>query len=153
MADFIVRLLNNGMECYGFSCPESLGNYFTFGKGGLHSLTETCVYDELYKLNIKAYSERYHNSDADAADMVYPEYREVSLWKPLHYAAGKDGRARPAVPESYYRLRKHLKFWLYQCDEDSTRESELYKGMQMLSNRLTDFIVENAEAYYNLPWE
>ena len=153
LADFIVRLLDCGLECYGFSCPQILGNYFRVNKGPFSEYSEKDVYDKLFQLNIKAYSERYKELELENTDVFYPEYKSVSLWKPLEYVADAHGRAKIVVPASYYRLCKHLKFWLYQCDEDATRNSELYKGMKELCNRLTTFIVENTEAYYNLPWE
>lgn len=153
LADFIVRLLNHGLESYGFSCPQTLGDYFRFKRSSFSEYNEKMVYDELFQLNIKAYSERYKELDLENIEVYYPEFKSVSLWKPLEYVADANGRAKIVVPTTYYRLRKHLMFWLYQCEEDGTKDSDLYKGMKELCERLTAFIVENTEAYYNLPWE
>ena len=141
LADFIARLLNCGLECYGFTCPQTLGDYFRFRQGSFGLVNEKVIYDELFQLNIKAYSDRYKELELDNADVFYPEYKSISLWKPLEYVADAHGRAKIVVPTSYYRIRKHLRFWLYQCDEDATKTSELYKGMKELCERLTAFIV------------
>ncbi len=144
IASYIRRLLNVDFRCNGMSCPESLGNeLWRLGcrKGGFYF--DENIFNELMKLNYAAYLGRY----PAAGDVSIPAYEHNDISQYTEYE-----KEHFVIAKWHYKMYKLISFFNYQCCEDATSNSELYKGMCELESALARFIVTNTEDYVLMDW-
>ena len=147
IAGFIEELLNMGFDYHGFEPPKSLAEALKdlacYDKDGFFSAKK--IYYELARLNYMAYTERYQ---MPCISREIPEYKKVSLSARKEYA-----NHHYIIADWHYRIYKMIAFFNYQCDEDATASTALYKATRDLEDRLAAFIVQNTEAYNQFYWE
>ena len=105
------------------------------------------VYAVLYRLNEAAYEGRY-NVEPGSAD----EFPAMPQTFPhlLHLLDYNDGRY--TIDPDFYAFAKLLNSFIYQCNEDATRNNPVLKALSGTSRALYAFIVQNAAEYNNAEW-
>lgn len=93
------------------------------------------IYAVLYKLNEAAYTGRYHVEAADAEDFpimptVFPHLLHLLDWNEGRYTIDRD----------FYAFVKLLDSFIYQCNEDATRNNPVLKALSGTSRALYAFI-------------
>ena len=105
------------------------------------------IYAVLYKLNDAAYTGRYHLETADAEDFpamptVFPHLLHLLDWDAGRYTIDRD----------FYAFTKLLDSFIYQCNEDATRNNPVLKALSGTSRALYAFIVQNSADYAAAEW-
>lgn len=150
IADSVATVVNLGFNYNGFDCPQSLRDAVqTFRTKPFNEVSARRVYKAMFALNVRAVCGRYRETaDETAPDVidappVYLHYAE-SVRIGEHWAR----RIEPGV----YQLVKALDCYLYQTDEDGTKDDPLRKGLDDLRTTLCRFITVNAPEYIEAPW-
>ena len=99
------------------------------------------------RLNEAAYEGRY-NVDPCSAD-EFPAMPQT-FPRLLHLLPWDDGRY--TIDPDFYAFTKLLDSFIYQCNEDATRNSPVLKALSATSRALYAFIVQNAADYNNAEW-
>lgn len=105
------------------------------------------VYAVLYKLNEAAYEGRYNVEPCNADE--FPAMPQT-FPRLLHLLPWDDGRY--TIDPDFYAFAKLLDSFIYQCNEDATRNSPVLKALSATSRALYAFIVQNAADYNNAEW-
>lgn len=162
IAEYIERLLNMDYQTNGISAPESLTKVLFDLKcsderpfAGRYFFHAEKIYKVLVTMNHAAYLNRYTAPDAERV----PEYKENRISKQTEYTPGekgengfyKDGHFK--IVSWHYKLFKMIQFYNYQCLEDPTCETDLYKAMKDLESALALFIIQNSEQYTAQDWQ
>ena len=108
------------------------------------------LFARLAELNAAAYNSRYPR---DHADPVPPpgDIEDFSLFfKTLFTGCPSRGDFIPAP--GYYRTVKLLDSFIYQCSEDATISTRLYKLLAEISKQLKIFAFNYSPQYNNAPW-
>lgn len=105
------------------------------------------IYAVLYKLNEAAYTGRYHVEAADAEDFpimptVFPHLLHLLDWNEGRYTIDRD----------FYAFAKLLDSFIYQCNEDATRNNPVLKALSGTSRALYAFIAQNSVEYNDAEW-
>lgn len=154
LADFLACLLNNGHHYFGFDAPETL-------KRELRVCYERGYYQEksifylLSALNREAYGGRW-GTDRLTVDDTTPVYSPNTKYKPVEYGpmnpadarSGYDAQVRPW----HYEMVKRLDCFIYQCYEKPADETELFKALVKLRDRMTLWIVQHSPEYTAHKW-
>lgn len=145
LADFITSLLNVGYNYFGMEAPSSLYRALDdcVDKWGQYS--ERAVYDALHDLNVRAYKGRYGRENDDEGS--YPAYATNTAHKPRECVEHHE-----KVMPWHFLIEKRLAFLTYQCCEDATYDTPLYKALVELEHQLDTFIVQNSDAWQGLGW-
>lgn len=106
------------------------------------------IFPVLYELNEAAYNCRYEIepdelSGAPAMPEKFPHLLHPLEWGDDHHYI---------VDPSFYAYANLLDSFIYQCEEDSTRNSELVKALIATRYALYAFIVQQSPAYHNAEW-
>lgn len=147
IADFTACLLNHGFNFFGFETNGELSlALMDCKRGGWYSEQE--IFKELARLNREAFKSRYANN-LDVLETLepLPEYKENTTYKARKYQDG-----RPVIEKWHYEMLKMLDCFLYQCSEDGTDKTHLYKGLVNLRNTMAMFIVRANADYDAFPW-
>lgn len=159
IASYIARLLNMGHEVNGMSCPEKLGRtlYDLGCSDKYHFFNTEKIYNKLIEMNHTAWLGRYSKiyiTEYYEYITEYYEYkdRQDDISKHIEYKC-ENNKPQFIIKEWHYKMLKMIQFYNYQCNEDATCKSDLYKGMKELEKRLCYFIVENSTEYINQEWE
>lgn len=122
-AEFMAGLLNGGIITQYMRAPESLSDALsTCRTGGRYDAHK--IYRRLYIMNLQAYNGRYRE-DVKTFDKYKPRL----------------------MPTNYIRLHKQMSCYLYQCAEDATHDSPLYKAVKATRDALANMIVQSMEEY------
>lgn len=145
LADFITSLLNAGYNYFGMEAPSNLYRALDncADKWGIYS--ERAVYDALHDLNVRAYNGRYKRENADEGS--YPAYAPNTAHRPRECVEHHE-----KVMPWHFLIEKRLAFLTYQCCEDATYDTPLYKALVELEHQLDTFIVQNSNAWQSLEW-
>lgn len=152
LADFIGCLLDNGYNYFSFFSPTTLHIALDdcYDGGGLYRAEK--IYNRLYALNVAAYRGRYPEETVD----YFPDYKENIKYKPTVYGPmnPEDGRSGYAaqVQPWHFEMLKRLDCFLYQCAEDATYKTDLYKALKELQVELMRFICQHSTAYTAHEW-
>jgi hypothetical protein len=95
-------------------------------------MTRKVFAQAMMDLNVRAVNGRYEESHA-AIDTVLITYRT-------------------SPDTTIIQAYKSLKCWLYQCSEDATIDSDLYKLMDNVAKEIAMYIVEISPAYNAAEW-
>ena len=153
IADYIASLLNHDFSCNGMTCPESLQrelDRLNCFKRGCYE--RQAIYKALTDLNVSAYNGRYNEN---ATPRPYKTNSIYRLCEHDHGIKGENGFYKYQhfiVAEWHYKILKMIQFFIYQCSEDNTDSTPLYKGMTDLEHELANFIVENSLPYVMQEW-
>lgn len=137
IANTIDTLLFVGYNYFGFECPESL-------REALHGCTGAKkIYTALYKTNLQAYNGRYRESIEEIPEFTDDcEIKKRPEYKDHHYV----------VQPWHYQFAKLVDCYIYQLEEEATRNSPILAGMKDLREALFRFIVGNSDEYQAAPW-
>lgn len=137
MTDLIVRFGAAGFNSFGFNFPRELMDCF-HGKDGWQSEDE--IFAQLRQMNVDALKECYPD---DYDEMINDKgYRSgYDIWEP-----------RNGVLPWHYQFLKSLDCYVYQCSEGNVPDTDLYKGMVALQDRLVGFIARNQPEYEQAEW-
>ena len=142
LAEFITTLNNVGFDFFGFSIPESLNIALDCGRFA----KESEIFNKLYAFNVEAVNGRYNEENITSAEMP-------KNYKTLYKFREYDFENRIEIIEPWhYELYKLLQCFIYQCCEDQTYNTPLYKALQELENRLAQYIVMNNINYSKADW-
>lgn len=150
IADSVATVVNLGFNYNGFDCPQSLRDAVqTFRTKPFNEVSARRVYKAMFALNVRAVCGRYRETaDETAPDVIDapPVY--------LHYAESVSiyGHCAWRIHPGVYQLVKALDCYLYQTDEDGTKDDPLRKGLDDLRTTLCRFITVNAPEYIEAPW-
>ena len=145
IAEYIAGLLNMGYNYFGMDAPEELREALS-DCGDIHGFfSEEKIYIKLVELNRAAYNGRY---DHPVYDTWIMPFKSHNVYKPHEW---KDGHY--VLDNWHFKIFAMIQFFNYQCGEDATYDTPLYKAMNTLKNRLALFIVTNTEEYSAQAWE
>lgn len=159
LADWMQKLLDMSYEYSGMFAPANLSVVLR-NLGCCDNYGYYCkerIYNALVDLNYKAYAERYRLDGK--SEYSRTPYASNPVAKRVEWVAGRknsDGfytNGHHKISSWHYKILKMLHFFCYQCNEDATNNSDLYKALKELENALADFIVVNSDDYCNLEWE
>jgi len=149
LADYIATLDLVGFDFFGYSIPEDLHNELSDCRDRYGDLNRKKVFKRLFDLNAAAFAGRYDEDQEPAPDM--PEFSRL----PRCREAGSDESIRgwyEAIKPWHYELLKLTECFLYQCDEDATRENPLYKALLQLVPLQQSHIISNTPEYIKAQW-
>ena len=151
LADFIGCLLNHGYNYFSFPAPAIL--HIELNDCNEHgSYQEEKIYNRLYSLNVAAYRGRYPEETVD----YWPDYKENIKYKPTTYGPMNPDDERSGytaqVQPWHFEMLNRLDCFLYQCAEDATYNTDLYKALKALQVELMRFICQHSTPYTAHKW-
>lgn len=150
IADAVATVVNLGFDYNGFDCPQSLRDAVkSFRTKPYNEVSAYRVYQSMFALNVRAVCGRYRTTDDETAPDVI-DAPPVYLHHAEHVRIGEHWARR--IHPGVYQLLKALDSYLYQTDEDATKDDPLRKGLDDLSATLCRFVACNAPEYVSAPW-
>lgn len=153
LADFITALLNMGRGYFGMDAPLKLRDALKDCADSDWFFEESKVYKRLFELNRGAYETRYKGNPM-ALSMIHsgmPVYYPNKEFDRVGYEGGRGGHW--VVSAWHYQMFSRLERFLYQCNEETTSETPLYKALNELRYDFALFIVRNNSKYAQFPKE
>ena len=105
------------------------------------------IYPVLYRLNEAAYNGRYKVDQDEPEEIPAMPENFPRLLHPLDWDSG-----HYIIDDDFYKFAKLLDSFIYQCEEDSTRNSDLVNALISTSHALYSFIVQQSADYYGANW-
>ncbi len=105
------------------------------------------VYAVLFRLNEAAYKGRYNVEPGNTEE--FPAMPQT-FPRLLHLLDYNDGRY--TIDPDFYAFAKLLDSFIYQCNEDATRNNPVLKALSATSRALYAFIVQNTADYTSAEW-
>lgn len=149
LAETVEYIGNGNYDAIGFDLPDSLIKALRNCRNIYKEYDGDMIYDKLYALNVAAYNERWkYAKEPEEA----PERPRGKRLVPIYagHTGGSNGHF--IVDPLHYDLARCLDFFAYQCREDATYNTDLYKGMNDLSIVVARFIVRNSDGYTKSRW-
>lgn len=147
LANAVAARLNYGFDYWGFGTTPALHQAFSDCRGALNTYYAAPIYKKLYALNVRAYEGRYREASSEELQVEAP----ANMDKYTVHEVGRPDKRKITAPW-HYRLAQMLDFWLYQTNEDITRDDPLRLAMLELRDGLYRFIVQHTPEYDELPW-
>lgn len=145
IGNFIARLLNQGYNSFGFEVGREV--FFAFEDCIIDGFCNSNrVYEELYKLNVKAYNGRYKEENIE--ELEIPKNPNIDIWEHM-----KVKNSFAIAQRWHYEMLKKLKCLHYQLEEDATYEDVKTKALEKIINTLAIFIATHNEIYDGISWE
>ena len=138
LSDFIYAQNNYGFNYTGLTAPDSLQRIFYNYKKN-RTMNEKEIFETLYKQNLIAYDSRYGKEPIQ--DILPDAYKDSKTVKP-----------RNISKDWYFVVYKKLQCYLYQLAEDGTIDSEIYKCLTDVKNRIASAIISDTEEYKKIEW-
>ena len=108
---------------------------------------EEKIYTKLYKLNLKAYENRYNEKGDDYVPRPFNYPDILPFPKPskkiLHCYE---------VTAAHYQFLKLLRSYKYQINEDGLEGNEIRKEIEKVIQNLKNYIINNNEEYNKAKW-
>lgn len=149
LADYLSTLHNCGLNFFGYDMPQELRTEL-FDCRDIYGNTSTRkIFEKLYNLNAAAVSGRY-NTPSDAV----PDLPAFTHLHQFRKPAQDDNIKRwyEEIEPWHYELLKLFQCFLYQCDEDATRETDLFKALKCLEYTMLNHIVANNPEWIKANW-
>ena len=144
MANYICAHINNGYNCTHLALDVS-DEFKQLVCNSSGEASEEKIYQELYKLNYKAYNTRYegrHEPETDDLDK-FAEYDNPPV-----------GMYSSKINENHYQMLKSMECYLYQCAESEELENSIvYKEIQRFKNAIMCKIVHSLPEYEAADWD
>lgn len=149
LADYIATLHNCGFDFFGYSMPEELHQELLDCRDIYGFMSSKKIFKKLFDLNAAAVAGRYNREQETAPEMP-------DVW-PLHHPRerGKDetiDRWYDLILPWHYELLKLTQCFLYQCDEDATYQTPLFKALKTLEPLQMQHITTNQPEYIKAIW-
>ena len=143
MANYICAHINNGYNCTHITLKVSDEFKELVSNKGI--VSEEKVYQELYRLNYKAYNTRYEGRHP--ADMY-------DLDKFAEYDNPPVGMYSSKINENHYQMLKSMECYLYQfAESDELENSIIYNELRRFKNAIMNKIVHSLPAYDAADWD
>lgn len=143
MANYICAHINNGYNCTHLPLEVSDEFRQLVSSNGIAS--EEKIYQELYKLNHKAYNTRYEGRH---------EPEDNDLDKFAEYDNSPVGMYSGGINANHYQMLKSMECYLYQCAESEELENSIvYKEIQRFKNAIMCKIVHSLPEYITADWD
>lgn len=141
IADLVASVLNNGYNSTALEAGEALYTAFKDCRvAGF--INRQKVFNSLFSLNLAAVNGRYKESDE-----LTGEYTAESLWtKPAYYN-------HYICEANHYQMLKTLQCFIYQCEEDTTKDSPILQGLKGLEASIKDLLICSMDLYYTAKWQ
>lgn len=144
IANYICAHINNGYNCTHLALDVS-DEFKQLVCNSNGEASEEKIYQELYKLNYKAYNTRYEGRH---------EPEENDLDKFAEYDNPPVGMYDHRINANHYQMLKSMECYLYQCAEsDELENSIVYKTIQRFKNAIINKIVHSLPAYDAADWD
>ena len=141
LSSFLTTLYNAGFNYFGFDMPDDLREELTDCRDVYGFADDYKVFVKLYNFNKAAYEGRYpHDDEIDSAPDKMPEYEQIHK-----YRTGD-------ILQWHYDILKLLNCFVYQCCEDATYNTPLYRALDKFSDRLASYIVASMPEYKTAVW-
>ena len=146
LAETISKILNMGFNYFGFFPPKNLAKVLDDCRTGRNFYSSEKILERLYKLNSRAYSERYKNISPYAAlgEVPKPDFSGADITEHREYS-----NYHVIIRPWHYQILKLLDCFTYQVDDV---KDELIPELNSLANILAGFIARNCDEYENIPW-
>ena len=149
LADYLRTLNNCGFDFFGYDMPQDLKTELFDCRDIFGNTTTKKIFEKLYNLNAAAVSGRYNEEMSPAPDM--PKF--AAIHKPREAAHDETiARWYDEIKPWHFELLKLFQCFLYQCDEDTTRETDLFKALKSLENTMLNHIVANNPEWIKANW-
>ena len=149
LADYLSTLHNCGFDFFGYDMPQDLKTELLDCRDIYGNTTTKKIFEKLYNLNAAAVAGRYDKETVPAPDM--PKFTPIH--KPCEAAHDETiARWYEAIKPWHFELLKLFQCFLYQCDEDATRETDLFKALSRLEYTMLNHIVSNNPEWINSNW-
>lgn len=142
IADTLDHINMGGFNNYGFTVPDYIAKLLNHEDGARR------LYGELYRLNVRAYCDRYNDTKTEpnfVPDMPEPP-------KIIQYSTREYRNGVCVIQQWHYKLLKLLDCYLYQCSEGDVPQKALFIALDEFRDTLRYFIINNNENYNQLPW-
>ena len=147
VGNFISRLLNQGYNSFGFEVGREV--FFAFEDCKVSDCyNSNRIYEELYKLNVKAYNGRYKLENIDELEIPKKPNIDIDIWEHI-----KVKNSFVIAQKWHYEMLKKLRCLHYQLEEDATYEDVKTKALEKIINTLAMFIATHNEIYDGISWE
>lgn len=144
IGNFISRLLNQGYNSFGFSVDKEVFDAFKDCKT-FDYYNSNRIYEELYKLNVKAYNGRYKEENVD--ELLMPKNPNIDIWQDR-----KAENWNELTQKWHYEILKNLQCLHYQLEEDATYDDVKTKALKEIINTVAMFIATHNEIYHSVSW-
>lgn len=156
LAEFITMLANSRGKAYSGIVSESLRAAFDVS-GVYGDLSAAKVFAALREMNLRAYAGRYRMEYDPVEIEEYAPAGGDNL-RPEWDAGEPDGRGNYCrghwkITPAHFQMYQTAEFYLYQCGEDATDGTPLYKGMEEFVSEFAAFIVHNLPEYVGASWQ
>lgn len=149
LADYLSTLYNCGFNFFGYDMPDALRSELHDCRDIYGNATTKKIFKKLFELNAAAVAGRYEKDPTPAPDL--PKYA------PIHKSreCAKDDTTNEwyqAILPWHYELIKLTQCFLYQCDEDATCNTGLFKALKELETIQLNHIVTNNPEWVKATW-
>lgn len=145
ISNFAEKLLNIGYDFFGFCANEEL--YIELLDCQTSGHFDACkIYARLCEMNQQAYQGRYNEAETiqyPPCDLSATITKRMVINDQYHTAA---------VQQWHFEMLKHLDFYIYQCSENTTSRSDLFKAITGLRAELANFILMHSVEYLKENW-
>lgn len=146
LADGIEKVLNMGYRYCGISAPCSLFDALNGTCADIYGFFDAkMIFQQLYDLNAKAYATRYNEADITAHTESYAN--NVGILKRSEY-----GNGHFELCDWHYHFAKLLECYIYQVNEEETKNDPLELALEEFSQVWNNFIVHNTPIYHSFAW-
>lgn len=142
LADYITTLGNVGYDYFGYSMPELLRLALIDCMDRRGNLFVEKVFEKLYNFNAAAVSGRYKTEQEPTPSLP--------LYVPL--IQHRSPKCYDEIKPWHYELFKLTQCFLYQCDEDATSDTGLFKALKELESLQALHIVQNNPLWQQAAW-
>lgn len=154
LAEFIAMLANSPREIYSCIVPPPLLSALKSSEAldEFGDCDPAKVYYALRDMNLEAYAGRYGAEYAACDDDGYVPNNGGEL-RPVWDTGEPNGRGHWKITPALFQMYKTAQFYMYQCAEDATCNSELFKAMKKFESNFAAFIVSNLPEYVGADWQ
>lgn len=150
LADYLTSLYNMGYNYFGYELPEEIREEIRDCRDKYNYISVKRVFEKLYNFNAAAVAGRYKSEISEVPEM--PETK--AIYHPRECLKSDEIREYcENIKPWHYELLKLIQCFIYQCSEEATINSTLYKGFRELERRLMGFIIDNTPAYKKAAWD
>lgn len=145
MANYICAHINNGFNCTHLYLDISDEfKKLVSDKNG--NAVEGKVFDELYKLNLQSFKERYEGRHLDEVENCTGKFAQ--------YDNPPIGMFDSEINEHTFQMFKSMECYLYQCsDLEKPDDSVVYREISRMKNALMSRIIHNLAEYKAAEWD
>jgi hypothetical protein len=150
LADYLSTLYNCGFNFFGYDMPDALRSELHDCRDIYWNATTKKIFKKLYELNAAAVAGRYEKEPAPVPEL--PEFKPIHHPRASRLQDETVGRWYEEIKPWHYELIKLTQCFLYQCDEDATCNTGLFKALKELETIQLNHIVTNNPEWVKATW-